>query len=155
GPRIGIEQELERPAVRQPLAERGGGVGMGVDQPRYQQPVGGIDALGVAGHARAWRQYSCDRIAVDQQIGMGAVEPAGAQEAPRVDQLLHVLTSTGTMAACSIRRNDATPASMRKPKSSRPTTRTGASPPMWAGGDAPSSVMTAAGAGEQSGHRPG
>ena len=42
-PGIGVQQQFERPAVRHRLAERDGGVGVGVDQARDQQAVGRVD----------------------------------------------------------------------------------------------------------------
>ena len=115
GPRIGVEQKFQRPAVSHRLAERDRGVGVGIDQPRDQQAIGCVDPFGIAADTLAGRQHGRDRVAIDQQIGMAAIEPTRRQHAAAMNELLHAGVSTRSTAACSIRRNEATPASMRKP----------------------------------------
>ena len=114
-PCISIQQQLKRPAVRHALAERDRGVGVGVDQSGDQQMAGGIDPLGIGGDALSGRHQGHDRVTVDQEIGVRTVEPIRGQDTAALDQLLHASDSTGRTAACSIRRIDATPPSMRKP----------------------------------------
>ena len=51
-------------------------------------------ALDVAADALARRQHGRDGVAVDQEIGVTAVEPARRQHAAAVNQLLHATVST-------------------------------------------------------------
>jgi hypothetical protein len=113
-PGIGVQQKLERPAIRRRLGKRDRRVGVGVDQSGDQQPAGGIDALGVARDTFTRRQYGGNGIAIDQEVGASAVEAARGQQAAAVNELLQARISR-EMTAFSIRKNEATPPSMRKP----------------------------------------
>jgi hypothetical protein len=88
---------------------------MGIDQARNQQTVGGVDPLRVSRDALARRQHSHDGVPVDQEIGGRAIEPARGQQPAPVNELLQALVSTGNTVAFSMRRIEATPASMRNP----------------------------------------
>ena len=58
-------------------------MGVGVDQARDQQTVGSVDSLRVSRDVLARRQHGRDGVAVDQEIGRCAIEPARGQQLPR------------------------------------------------------------------------
>ena len=73
-------------------------MGVGIDQPGDEQPVGRVDAAGVVADALARRQHRNDRVVFDQDIGMLTAEPPGGREHGRHESIVsrcHPLHHTG------------------------------------------------------------
>ena len=72
-PGPGIEQELQRPPVAQPLAERAVAVGMRIDETRHDQPARGIDDRSVFRRRQSGRSDCIDRAVANEDVrGLGA-----------------------------------------------------------------------------------
>ena len=68
-------------------------MGVGIDQPGDEQPVGRVDAAGVVADALARRQHRNDGVVFDQDIGMLTAEPPGGENTAAMNQLFHVATA--------------------------------------------------------------